>query len=1337
MATGGNGPLPVEHIFQLLDSADTVTVGDIRKIILENLSSTKETWLIHLLVDHYFQTQSPNVQEIFTELKESQAKALLDKIQDGLKSAETRQPALQLALFLAYREIPWCHQIVDTPLFSSILKILKTETDVPLLMTSLMVIVILLPSLPVTIGPQLPTIFEIFGRMSILCAKSPATTPEVFVLYLQVAIYSLFHRLYGMYPCSFMYFIRKFYSHKENIHIYEEIVLPMIERVRLHPKLIMGQKETETSKNMWKNQETQDIVVACSRLSLDYVEGSWEDTHCPVFHSLQAVDKYKQLCLERKRQQEAVAQRVPSKAVVIPHRPGASDQSSTVSTISSSSLQVPGLDITTVGESPSILLGLSTPPGSQRTTPAPTSLETGSAPVYDGGAGSDTSGQQTPSQADDGEKTPLSRSSSRGAFQASKVTSDPKRPAPRPAITPGTPGSHGLPWMSPAVVAGPAVGEPSPFKSKSSAFEHPKTAAMRILSFSPSLGETEEEQGERAVPAISLQASTEETEVPPALASQACPPVDLQTPTTGTRSNNASSAEKNYDAHRSILQSCQDPALTGASVKTIDVLTQVADKLSGAENNDKMDQEVEEINEREDHFDESATLTSSSSTMTSQTELTAESVRQFMKKVNRIRFNSLTSNSSSNEDVDILAYTLPGQVRRRPRSCPPFKRSSSSSSGQENSPPSRRPQNRHSHFISGGRKGRKLVAADRNVPLQQRGGKVAFATQRSIPGDGQYPSDVPQSEDSSDDVVSCASSKDTPRKQCQAGNDKDEQTPEQLVLDVVPALPENVNAVFQCILAPSKLAVCSKCHQQLVVTSNISGEPDQTLCGKEISFFTTVTPPELLDRHLRLGSDLHAKELTKIPLTSKESVNWTHFGGLPPADEISILRGQILLMQTQIMYERHKRCNHAKRNRRLLRRMTHIASLEEQQKSLMSKIQLYEEEIQQLTDSVKRLQEDNRRLVECKESDEYEKLVEFRQSLKENKDLKASSIVLKNLLLTQREDYDKQQKKLESVQNKNLENEKELQICRERLAFTDKLKQQVLQLQNEVLLTQEFHQKCQEKLHQENGMTKHRAEESNLISALRADIKVLKEDNKRSHNLFDATQARMLELEVKLKTKDEIIRKIKESFEAAKSCHRSQLQVLEERCAGLIHANQHLEMQIMDLTGQLDQDRHRKMAEAKRAIGQSTTTTTNLSEMASLDVEGITDKVEGTGKTVGNKGESKTDVSDTKSGQASEGTSTLTKPGIAGGLTEQHGRMKGQSGEAGRNDSKGGSGETKDKKEKESQLPVGSMQSQMETLPDSGFPSRSSYRQDSPSDASGVSGLEQSVNTADSGCWPK
>lgn len=45
-----------------------------------------------------------------------------------------------------------------------------------------------------------------------------------------------------------------------------------------------------------------------------------------------------------------------------------------------------------------------------------------------------------------------------------------------------------------------------------------------------------------------------------------------------------------------------------------------------------------------------------------------------MKKVNRIRFDSLTSNSSSDFDVISVTQGAPTHRARRPRSCPPLKR---------------------------------------------------------------------------------------------------------------------------------------------------------------------------------------------------------------------------------------------------------------------------------------------------------------------------------------------------------------------------------------------------------------------------------------------------------------------------------------------------------------------------------------------------------------------------------------------------------------------------------------------------------------------------------------
>ena len=64
MAAGGGQALHMENIFQLLESSETVK--DIKEIILDNLQTNNESWLIQLLVDRYFQTQSTNIQVTFT-----------------------------------------------------------------------------------------------------------------------------------------------------------------------------------------------------------------------------------------------------------------------------------------------------------------------------------------------------------------------------------------------------------------------------------------------------------------------------------------------------------------------------------------------------------------------------------------------------------------------------------------------------------------------------------------------------------------------------------------------------------------------------------------------------------------------------------------------------------------------------------------------------------------------------------------------------------------------------------------------------------------------------------------------------------------------------------------------------------------------------------------------------------------------------------------------------------------------------------------------------------------------------------------------------------------------
>lgn len=47
---------------------------------------------------------------------------------------------------------------------------------------------------------------------------------EVYLIHLHASVYSLFHRLYGMYPCNFVSYLRSHYSMKENMETFDEVV---------------------------------------------------------------------------------------------------------------------------------------------------------------------------------------------------------------------------------------------------------------------------------------------------------------------------------------------------------------------------------------------------------------------------------------------------------------------------------------------------------------------------------------------------------------------------------------------------------------------------------------------------------------------------------------------------------------------------------------------------------------------------------------------------------------------------------------------------------------------------------------------------------------------------------------------------------------------------------------------------------------------------------------------------------------------------------------------------------------------------------------------------------
>ncbi|XP_074150052.1 hamartin isoform X2 [Sminthopsis crassicaudata] len=267
----------ISELLSMLDSSALGVLDDITTVFKENLNSDRGPMLVNTLVDYYLETNSQQVLRILTTLQEPHDKHLMDKINEYVGKAATRLPVLSLLGHVIRLQPPWKHKLSQAPLLPSLLKCLKTDTDVVILTTGVLVLITMLPMIPQSGKQYLHDFFDVFGRLSSWCLKNPGHVTEIYLVHLHASVYALFHRLYGMYPCNFVSFLRSHYSMKENLETFEEVVKPMMEHVRIHPELVTGSKDHELDPRRWKRLETHDVVIECAKISLDPTEASYED----------------------------------------------------------------------------------------------------------------------------------------------------------------------------------------------------------------------------------------------------------------------------------------------------------------------------------------------------------------------------------------------------------------------------------------------------------------------------------------------------------------------------------------------------------------------------------------------------------------------------------------------------------------------------------------------------------------------------------------------------------------------------------------------------------------------------------------------------------------------------------------------------------------------------------------------------------------------------------------------------------------------------------------------------------------------------------------------------
>ncbi|KAG8667281.1 hypothetical protein FPOAC2_12442 [Fusarium poae] len=191
---------------------------------------------------------------------------------------------------------PHLHQILQTPLFTDIMKCLQQDTSTTIVSAALTVLTMLLPQMPSSLVPHLPTLFNIYSRLLFWSREragivEPQTEDADSISWeecsyeAEVDDHPIYHLLsyytilYGLYPINFMDYIRKpqrYLRHANVANANDMEVQPteirdQSERFRrchlLHPNFFTLTIDSEkTDFGRWIKSEASEVVAECMAL---------------------------------------------------------------------------------------------------------------------------------------------------------------------------------------------------------------------------------------------------------------------------------------------------------------------------------------------------------------------------------------------------------------------------------------------------------------------------------------------------------------------------------------------------------------------------------------------------------------------------------------------------------------------------------------------------------------------------------------------------------------------------------------------------------------------------------------------------------------------------------------------------------------------------------------------------------------------------------------------------------------------------------------------------------------------------------------------------------------
>lgn len=1169
-------------LFPHLESNDLHTVKEFKALIQDNLTSARDPSFLNALVDFYIQTNSFQAQDVLAGLREPLDKPLLDKLNECMKSSHSRLPALTLISHIVRRQPSWLYKIVQAPLFASLVTCLKTDTNTMVLMCGVLTVTTLLPMIPSQVGPFLHDICEIFARLASWNVQKPGEVHDVYQLHLQAAVYALFHRLYGMYPWNFLEFLQSHFVDKEKE--FNIAILPMLERVRMHPQLIIGRKAKETELSRWRKMEVHDILMECARVCLDTTESTRDDrSTCGLSFSESGMGVAHSIAT---RSNVSSSCKTASPANVLssndPQNLPASKQNTTSNLArkpDATSNLISSQAMLAAMWSPSVDCGLTTPPTSHPPSPGGGSMmDISLTSSLQMGYGDPSSSLTTPR---DSPHSVISEDPSHRIFNISEGSTPnksgrksrgkvpgalPRHPQNilhRTASAPSTPGFDANAWL-PASPIRKYSADRTVFNfgaAKASAQQHAAAkvadAAMRGAS-----GRSRHTSGKGVEESV-LEDSIEEEEKADGIK---CPQRREEEMEEDQETSVSLKDLPNVIRHLSDGHPRSEDAIN-AEVSSIvnspqrDVGAFMSKVIAG------LHQHKDGIGEPSHYVLNSTPKYDVEKQCGQMTRGTAEGADDDMmaeKTASRTQPNDVMQGERVLDSVGVGVDIKVG------RGC-------HGDSSQESVESSLKDARTVSQNLFGD-KSTKSTTGDhleelRNVVSVANSGEALAHCE--LPAQGSHP------------LLSRQGSVDqgfTPIRDYSIDSMESpypsemSSTAHQAYLSISHML----TLVFPpyVMYPPPSMGTATPSTQD-------KGD-DMSLASSDIlSHYTRplhaeFSPAEILDRHISMSDEVHDKELSRLPLTSQKSVNWTHYGGSPPADEINLLKGQVQLLHNQLLYERHKREVHAGRNRRLLGKTHKAKAYEELNSAMKDQLRLQEKEILRLSAEARLLRKENRQLSEeCSHKDaKFHHAVQKLESEKVH--LTECNEELNKLLVSHRLEVDKVKKDLKSSSSTLFNMEQELASTKADIATNRHLKDEIGRLNKEILLLGEANFKYKE-LTEESKLSRALVEEeAKRTESLNKELTDCHDAVKQKSVQLEAAKARITELDALLSLKDHSIADQKRYLESVKSLANGRVEAMEAKYHSLKKVNQRLEAQILKLTKHISEQSNVRARELAR-----------------------------------------------------------------------------------------------------------------------------------------------------------